>query len=315
VRFATEHNQEIETIFTQGEIITNNSNLIILRKFVKDFENSMTTLFGATSDYMVTFEDTCNIFHSIGFIKTAYELVKTTITENNMENQTTELVENKDEENNSNHANKNKKESKESKDSSNNNEILRNAWKLLTAGKTDVEKLDSNQLLVFCTAVLGIYTGENIDLGGSKSFVLNTEGTIGNTKENEADQKKDSGDPKSDKKRPQKYEESKSSLHISPTNVNVSKTKKDKTLIKMVLPNFDMNKYSYHSKTAKLINSLFNQFCLNRTDFILEAKIKAKSETEMNLSKLAAAQNTKSQKDIDRVNKASEQWRKKCFEV
>ena len=142
----------------------------------------MDNLFNTTQDHMLTYEDYCNLFFALGFIKFPYE--KDTIEEVN------EIVDKKTKKVNLNLAlsNINNNENKQNlalnsvsyKKKSEIDLLKRRLENSIHGGKTPSETIYSNKLLIFCTAVLCLYNGDFVYVNSSESnevklFVLTTE--------------------------------------------------------------------------------------------------------------------------------------------
>ncbi len=428
---------------------------------------------------MLNFEETCNLFYTFGFIKKQYDPKKgsssnavptTAATEENLQTEG-----NKDKEK----AEKEKEKAEKEKEKAEQlreqimNETLRNAWKFLTDGNEKTERVDSNQLLIFCAAVLGLYTGENEEVAevqpepkpepkveppkepepikeendrqesnrdtsdqafkpsvepryldidknylssGKKPSEKNTDRTTNNLKkpqptiksdrDKKKPEKKDKKDNnekkdkdknkkpttanKNDKKAKPSKSKSKSKIRgknekpktpeysekdffnrkgsyspatkggwlnrekykppkrqsVSPPKgiseaLNSGKKRKrlgknelskhsnmtgkvapdspkakgeEKPLIKQVKPEFDLKSYNYHSKTTKHINNIFREFSLNRFNFILEAKNKAKNQKEATDEKERTGKKI-NEKDKHKTQVIVDHWRRKCFDV
>ncbi len=309
------NNQQNNALLKETELVTNNSNLIILKHFLKDFESCLLNLFHSNNDCHLNFEETCNLLYSFGFIKQQYEPNKL--------NEETEEV----------NISKISTVPKDSTKEYSTNQLLHTVWKYLTLGKNEIERVDSNQILVFCAAVLGLYVGDNPD----QSSDFNTDAsqaTLNQESEKKEEKSKDisasatKSERKDTKDKVIQSESKKGILSIKlPPKQNVTKEdkapnldipttrsmKKDnKPLLKILLPNLDLKKYSFNFRTTKHINNMFHQFFLNRMDFMSEAKNKAKEVVQITsakrVSKAATTMNTKSQQ-------ICEDWRKKCFEV
>jgi len=116
------------------ELTTESSKLVILEKFVNNFELVLLNLYNKKDSILITFDELVNLMFTLGF--TRYDpKMEIPATEEKLT----------------------KKKEKEMK-------VLRDCWKVLGVNNKDIseeiERVDTNQLLVFCASVLGLYKGE-----------------------------------------------------------------------------------------------------------------------------------------------------------
>ncbi len=359
-------------------LVTSSTNKIILDRFLNDFEVCMTNFFFTKKDYQLNFEEFANLLYAIGFIIIPYDAK---ILEEN------EKLDNKPKKAPNSDANSSagvganlgasvqeKQLSHEEKFQRFKRKIeaitLKDAWKILSGGKPNVEKIDSNQLLVFCASILGLYLGDfpeddsdnkdqekkpdpkdkKEEQDKDKESPSEGKEEVIDTKENEAKEKnskekkigvknslKTPRSPKSPKNVPINYafgSTAKVSIYTkdpqaqSPkrniqagavkSSSTVPQVKKDKkNLIKSRIPEFEMEKYSYHIKTVKQIHSIFHQLYVNRVEW-LERKKKEKAEEE-DRKRSASAQSINLERSSFTIGNRSimsaKRWRSKIIEV
>jgi len=339
------------------DMVTTATKVIILEKFIKDFEISLNNFFFQKKDYMLSFEEFANLFYAFGFIKIPYDAK--ILEEDEKKDKKPVKVSANDvvQETHEERVYRFKRKTEAA--------MLKDAWKLLTNGKPESERVDSNQVLVFCASFMGLYNGEkqtneedmkNSESQPTKPFILNTEGSAlnVNTEENIVTTK--ASNPKRDKSpvyqpRPKGYykspRNSKKIVYAFGSSSNASlKTKKRnmqagslnkltlstsssqtwlrkqqkgkdrRVLLKMLIPDLDLNKYSYHSKTVKQINSIFHQLYVNRVEFLVECKRKSEEENKRSASANSAISLSRSGITLgNKSTRSAIKWRAKVLDV
>ena len=240
--------------------------------------------------------------------------------------------------------------------------MLKDAWKLLTNGKPEAEKVDSNQIIVFCASILGLYNGEKPEKHKSEDVILKTEGSTtkpfilkteesvnpteltdkNGEKPNNATEKLKKGQADQSPKLPTKTKDKAlgnnnsvyafgSTSRLDPrkqtgtmstaslrTVSQVKKGKEKRTLLKMTLPDLNLSKYSYHSKTVKEIHSIFHQFYVNRVEFLVDAKKKASEEKVRSNSANSASNIILNRSGFtigSKSTRSAQRWRNKILDV
>jgi len=269
---------KVEITENTQQLTSFSTNLLILEKFVKDYEVCLNYLFNQNTNLLVNFDEFAKIFYELGFIKIPYD---STLVEDD------------------------KKENKEKLEQENpdlriqrfrrkNEHIcLKDAWKILTGGNPDLDKIDTNQLIVFCASILGLYPGDdpNAPKEETKSNYLKTNESnpsLSIKKERSLSPKRNMiTTPKNFTLGFGTYERGFSALKLSRNDTDQSSArlkKKEKVLLKLVLPDLNLSRFSYHPKTVKQIHSIFHQLYNNRVAFLLENKkkdeLKKSSKTE-----------------------------------
>ena len=267
------------------------TNLIILEKFVKDFEVCLNGIFNQNKNVMISFEDFARIFYELGFVKILYD-AKLNINEED------DLFK----------SDKDKQSSLQAEHPDiriqrfrrkNETSCLKDAWKILTGGSPDLDKIDSNQLIVFCASILGLYQGDDPNASraslaiGRKQFKLNnvdSDATMPIRTEKSLSPIK--SPLKSILKTPKTFRLTTiggSPMSKMRRNESQSTTrhKKEKILLKVVIPDLNLERFSYHPITVKQIHSIFHQLFNNRAEYIIESKkrelMKNSSKSESNL--------------------------------
>jgi len=245
--------------YSEDDLTTNASKLKILEKFVQMYELALLNLFNKKDSLLINFDEFCNLMLALGFVK--YDHGNHVEEENVSEND------------------KKKKEKERA--------LLNNAWKILSNTNINIEnneeenhndeRIDTNQLLVFCASLLGLYKGEDSISVGQNSvinseekheLIVNTNPTTTDVNTNENIPKKSSPinkktddakrSPNKKQKLPnrfstpiehQKHFETTSSFNM---NATLQKPKNpsdpNRNLLKTVIPELDITKYYYLKK-------------------------------------------------------------------
>ena len=236
-----------------------------------------------------------------------------------------------------------------------NADLITNCWKELTKCNPNTESIDPKQLLVFCAAVLGVYSGippPQPPKVEEKPFeIVKTEVdqnvNITEVKNNQEQEQLRTSINKKVKlgltpaktqtkfgvkhspigrstlsKKMDKNELASSKIQFSEKGkkghivAEPEKTIEKKNILKQVIPDIDVEKYSLNEKDAKHYSISFHHLYDNRVNFIQEAKkqaklseiIKSNAEAEKKVEKPSLICNNKKTKE------SAEHWRKKCFE-
>ena len=358
-----------QKMLNKGDLVTKSTKLIILERFVRDYEACMERLFGQKRDFDLSFDDFANILFGIGFIKVQYD---SKYNENFDKNKTDNIDRTK------------KKKTTGTADVAdeplenrtqmyrrrNEYNFIKEAWKFLTEENTEVEKISSNQVLLFSVAVIGLYDGEGAPSspgggrapimspiitpiprdGSSKDVfslepkdVIKEENVNTNVETNVNTNENKDKDPKTNTKHNKKINSSPkrvqmqipvSSIRIDShssekndfrkktgrtqlTQTYTARAKAHKILLKVVLPEFDINKYAYSIGTVKRIHNSFRQFYTNRVDSLVE--LKKKNEETIKRSR-SAEKVSKDDMFSVRANsnksaKHYQHWKEKKFRV
>jgi len=197
--------------------------------------------------------------------------------------------------------------------------LLKDAWKILINANQETDhKVDTNQILVFCASILGLYKGEEssnpVNSELKQELVAHPVENKGeeevNTKEETIKQTPQDTHLGSTKASPTKSKKMKipnrfSSVSEHKTHFNetgfklnqpAKQTKeedKNKNLINVVIPELDILKYYYLKKTVKEIKRLFRYFYDTRSHFLSNEKRKTKQEKIDNEKKKQFQQQSK----------------------
>jgi len=287
------------------KLTTNSTNLLILDKFVKDFEICLSNLFDQNRNYYINFDEFSKIFYELGFVRLPYDPTfndegkkEIDLTEPEHSEIRIQIFRRKNETN-----------------------FLKDAWKILTGGNSALERVEANQLIVFCAAILGIYHGDDPDeekLEEMKPLNLNTDmnkPTISVAKDKYLSPKENF------------LETPKTTLLTgSPGKILLKRNstdkselrRKEKILLKIVIPDLNMLKFSYHPKTVKQIHSIFHQLYRNRVEFLLERKKKEEIQRKIvyseNSISLTEPFNSKQNLD-DKTNESAAHYRHQLYHV
>jgi len=343
-------------MFKQNNLVSSATKLLILEKFIQDYERCMDNFFNQKRDVDVTFDDFANLMYGVGFTKIPYD------SKFNEEFGTFEPKKIKKKvkyERNYGSYGKGYDSGEESLDVRTTKyrrrkefEFLSDAWKLLIGPSCLVnsskDKVNSNQLLIFCLSVLGLYKGEgapesperellspstvprdlsdinilSLDTKDTKESNVNTKSILSKTPKPPSLRDKDvkvtsirldsnisnnSSKLMNNRKQTTKSQRSQQS--------HSTRAKKVKVLIKAVLPEFDLSRYSYHVSTVKNINSAFHQLYVNRVDYLIDLKKKLDEDHKRSKS---VTKDTSTSFSFSLGNKSclsAQHWREKKFNV
>jgi hypothetical protein len=308
--------KEIYNIYNSGdELSTFNTKVLILEKFVQSFERSVHNLFNTRESVEINFDEYGKLMKSLGFIlhdhleKNETENSGVNTLESNLNPLSEELnnvIIESDEspKNKDNNFISNKTSAKNDKSNKQKEfTLLKDSWKILSNG--DGSKINSNQLLVFCASVLGIYKGESestaetgseskpaldsntndVNTGNKTKTPTHKSGSIFqknpklNTAKNKTNKKIKIPNRFSTFKELTDYNTTYGSTAVGKTknkSLNTSDKQSEKNPLKTVLPELDTSKYFYLNSTVKLIKELFIIMYLNRADFVAKEKKKSK---------------------------------------
>ena len=319
----------------QSKVVSSATKLIILERFIKDFESCMENQFYQKRDYELTFDDFCNLMYGIGFIKLPYnnkyndefdhkdfakkKVVKKVKYIRNYGSYgvdygtDTESLELRT------------KMYRRGKEYS----FLKEAWRVLTEGINSVglpeneiqimqaDKVNSNQVVIFCVSILGLYEGDGLGNSPTKSVLLspltmsrdpsepffllgkneNTESKE-NLKINQINQlNRISKSPVNEKRQNRNVKiaqirmDSSGSAKTGPLSARnrkktdgksvksyTTRARNCKVLLKAVIPEFDFIRYNYPPSTVKQVHNKFRQFYVNRVDYLVDLKKKLENE-------------------------------------
>jgi hypothetical protein len=277
---------------SDDDLTTNSSKLKILEKFVQGYELILNKLFNKKDSLSINFDEFCNLMFDLGFIR--YDHIEIE-------------AENQDQ--------KNQKNDKKEKELS----LLKDAWGILSASED--ERIDTNQLLVFSAALLGLYKGGVSEDKPIKDNIVNTlpnqhdEPTALNTHANNNSNLTTTRKQKNTtKKKYQKFTSGSGSF--TSTNRKSQKIdfykadKENKNLLKIAVPELDINKYQYARNTVKHIKVLFRYMYDNRVNFLIELKKKDRAEKLNNKIKEVGKSTFASAK----LRQSAENFRKRIYE-
>ena len=388
------------------DLVTPSTKMIILEKFIKDFEIAMNNFFLKKKDHMINFEEFANLLYALGFIKVPYDAKileedekkekknKKLVTDTLLPQPSQQLQQITDLMPPVEDTHKDLILRYRRKTEAN---TLKDAWKILSNGRPEVDKIDTNQVIVFCSSILGLYNGDlhteevikTQESAVVKPFVLKTEESaqIVKTEEN-VDTKTLNANPNTnvngtnnpstntnnDKIKKVKMVESQTGAHKSHnkksnedekvyafgslSKVATLKSKKPpvagvnvvqksppvpkinikagtfnranlltsasqqtfgkdtRVLLKLLLPELDLSKYSYNAKTVNQIHSIFHQFYKNRVEYLVEAKRKYNQEHNRSASASPRMLLNESSFTIgNRSSRSAQRWREKVFVV
>lgn len=240
---------------------------MILEKFVNNFEISLLNLFNKKDTLLINFDEFCQLMRAIKFTRYNHAL--------DMDSIDIKLKKKKDKEMG----------------------LLKDAWKILSnvhGEKSEEERIDSNQMLVFCAGLLGLYKGE---------VEMNSITANNSVHHTERKDKINSKEPSLIGK-----------LSDSPTKKNDKPIKITKNILKSVLPELDLSKYSYPQQTIKQIKSIFRYFYDNRVDALMLEKKQAKQAKQETLNKELVFKQTPHFSSSNRLKQSAESFRKKICE-
>ena len=191
--------------------------------------------------------------------------------------------------------------------------VIKESWKFLSKDK---DKVNTNQILVFLSGILGLYDGEK----NEENAILTTNIKLekNNFKNNISFDKNGSKsksvtkDLLTNKLTVKKTILSKSLSERDKTkSVNSrseEKVKKNEILLKKVVPELNLQLYSYSFKVVQYLKFFFRYFYDNRMNYLLHTNRKVKKishnddlvfKPKLNMKTLMSAEN----------------YRKKCFDV
>jgi hypothetical protein len=321
--------KEIYHLYDSDDELTNDaSKLKILEKFVQNFEVILHKMFNKKDHVMMNFEEYSTVMFNLGFVHHDYMKVTKDVSQNKL----------------------NQKELNSLKD----------AWRIIHHPEESkdisqyeiAEKIDSNQLLVFCATLLGLYKGEEPELILNQSVIqggnliteekLDTHTTEQNVEVivhskipthfknysiNEANS------PNKLKKRikmPNRFStsyEKHTYLNLTGASATIPTTNRNKLLtstapsnntkknpIKQIVPEFDISKYNYAKDTAKQIKIIFRNFYQNREEHLYAGKVKIKNEK---MSTIEKQENTYKQAfpSSEKLRQSAENFRVKAYKI
>lgn len=332
-------NLELEQpMLQQDNLVSKSTKLIILERFVKDFDTYIETAFKQENDYELTFDEYASLLYGIGFIKIQYDSkYNENFEKSKSDTKSKKKVKNREEEKDSLEV---KKQMYRRRNEYN---YLKDSWKFLTSDTITVDKVNSNQVLIFCAAVIGLYDGEGDPQSPTNSPTnsllspITLQGEENKTplelKISEVDENVETKmnketiiDTCEKKENLRNYSHSleKSRInneiqkHTARTHVTqtyTARAKKHRVLLKVVIPEFDLGKYSYHANTVKHIHAIFRQFYTNRVEFVTE--LKRKHDLETGKRSRSANKNEDSHKFTigHKSNLSAKHWRDKNINV
>ena len=172
---------------------------------------------------------------------------------------------------------------------------IKDSWKFLSKNK---EFVNTYQILIFLTGILGLYEGEkpNINIVSTSNSKLKIE----IIKKNEINK----SNTLNETQIKNKFQNILKSKLLTKTN---SKSPEKKILIKKIVPELDLNIYSYSFKAVQYLKYFFRYFCDNRTNYLhnMNKKSNVASQSDFNIKPKLNAKTLKS----------AENYRQKCFEV
>ena len=204
-----ERSKSIEFNNIEHNLMSETSKIMILTKFFKDYEASLQRI-NKDKNCVINLEEFSQILFDIYFILFDPKIVS-------------------DENINA------KKKNDEVK-------LINDAWKFLIGGNRDIETVESDHVLVFLTAVLGLYKEDS----GQKENKEEIKDIEGNNDVNP------------------------NSKISSPKDEN--KLIRSHSIVKKVMPHLDLNKYSFSKEVAKHLKIYFKYFCERRIDHLMQEK-------------------------------------------
>jgi len=199
--------------------------------------------------------------------------------------------------------------------------LLRDAWKVLmkSKNKENEEKTETNQIIIFCAAILGLYKGEEDQLHVNKEdkqeLIANKiEKTNEEQKETNETQQKERNTSAFKRKRisiPNRF--SSMSEHHS-YNETFKATNKSSTaavkhsIISSVLPHLIITDYSYSRKTVKHLKIIFRYFYDSRASFSHQETKRLRQEKRRDSSI------EQTMKPSHRFRQSADNYRKRLFD-
>jgi len=212
--------------------------------------------------------------------------------------------------------------------------LLKDAWKILSNANEEA-KVDTNQILIFCSVVLGIYKGEegsnNVNNELKQELIAHPVENKEEKVNTQIEKAQGQASPKdtniistkvspSKKKRKMPHRFSSVSEHKTYFNetgfkLNVKTIKpeeeKNKNLLTVVIPELDITKYYYNKKTVKQIKILFRNMYDTRMHFLTEEKRKTRQENQETQQK----ETTKTPfMPSHKLRQSADNYRQKIFE-
>ena len=301
-----------EEPYDRENIASESSKCLILEKFVKSFELCLLNLFNVKDNHMANFEQFSSMLFTLGFVKFDQNN-KSLIVEDERKN---EKQKKKEKSIPRRSVSRGKSESsldRTFKKVDKELKIIIESWKFLSK---DQDKVNTNQILVFLSGILGLYDGEKPE-----------ENQAGNT--NIKVQKKKfnyyiSLDIKDKKAKSVNKDLVHNKLTIKKTILSKSISERDKTksvnsrseekvkkneiLLKKVVPELNLQLYSYSFKVVQYLKFFFRYFYDNRMNYLLHTnrKVKTISQNDDLIFK---------PKLNNMTIMSAENYRKKCFDV
>ena len=162
--------------------------------------------------------------------------------------------------------------------------------------------IDTNKLLTFCLAALGIYKGKDEKIQEHSSKI-----TVKTKPEDEKEKEKDKDKDNKENKENKENKNNQSKKHM----------KTSTELIKSFLPNLDLEKYGYTEKECNNIKSQFFRFFFGISESWAKDLIKKKQERLDKLEETNKKNNADLLKKLERTQKKEEEiidnYRKKLF--
>jgi len=212
--------------------------------------------------------------------------------------------------------------------------LLKDAWKILSNANEEA-KVDTNQILIFCSVVLGLYKGEegsnNVNNELKQELIAHPVENKEEKVNTQIEKAQGQASPKdtniistkvspSKKKRKMPHRFSSVSEHKTYFNetgfkLNVKTIKpeeeKNKNLLTVVIPELDITKYYYNKKTVKQIKILFRNMYDTRMHFLTEEKRKTRQENQETQQK----ETTKTPfMPSHKLRQSADNYRQKIFE-
>ena len=301
-----------EESYDRENIASESSKYLILEKFVKSFELCLLNLFNVKDNHMANFEQFSSMLFTLGFVKFDQNN-KNLIVEDERKS---EKLKKKEKSIVKRSVSRGKSESsldRTFKKVDKELKVIKESWKFLSKDK---DKVNTNQILVFLSGILGLYDGEK----NEENAILTTNIKLekNNFKNNISFDKNGSKsksvtkDLLTNKLTVKKTILSKSLSERDKTkSVNSrseEKVKKNEILLKKVVPELNLQLYSYSFKFVQYLKFFFRYFYDNRMNYLLHTNRKVKKishnddlvfKPKLNMKTLMSAEN----------------YRKKCFDV
>lgn len=282
------------------DLTTNSSKLVILKKFIREYEVILLNLFKdinininswANIEYTISYDEYCDLLYAHGFVnydhrKARQILMGRTTTEEENSQSNIKIISHDvifpntyshnhemfTTENNNNYNEYNMNTLPAALNDENvlmklDKELIliKDSWRVLTKQKSvdGTEKVDLNQIFIFFLTTLGIYKGE-VDLNSidnnNNSNSFNNRKESKNQNQNEIYKKSNSFN-------------SFNSVHRRSLNtIKTPSIELKRNIINDALPTLDMNKYGYVETTANQIRVFFRIFYDNRYNMLIRQK-------------------------------------------